>query len=123
MVTIGTDLREVERIRELFPKRKGRLPSMPTVRRWMSVGVRGVKLESVVVGGSRFSTPEMVQEFIRKLSSGPEDGPVACAEPVKPRGPQSGDGPPPIPAAAIAPAPAPIAAPFFVRTSPAGAKP
>lgn len=46
--------------RKLFPVR----PSLSTVFRWLNKGTRGVKLESVRIGGRRYTTAEAIDRFI-----------------------------------------------------------
>ena len=36
-----------------------------TIRRWAARGVRGRRLESVVVGGRRYTSSEAIERFIR----------------------------------------------------------
>jgi hypothetical protein len=43
-------------------------PHVSTLIRWWRDGVRGVKLETVVVGGRRFTSIEAVHRFISRLS-------------------------------------------------------
>lgn len=49
-------------------------PHLSTVIRWSRKGVQGVKLETVLVGGRRFTSLEAIDRFIRRrnqMSSGP----------------------------------------------------
>ena len=39
-------------------------PSLPTLRRWIANGVRGNVLESVLIGGRRFTSKEACLRFI-----------------------------------------------------------
>lgn len=50
-------LREAAR---LFP----RPPSLATLWRWVYRGVRGIRLDSVVCGGRRYTSAEAVQRFL-----------------------------------------------------------
>jgi len=43
-------------------------PHCSTLIRWALRGVRGIKLESVVVGGRRFTSVEAIRRFIQRLS-------------------------------------------------------
>jgi hypothetical protein len=44
-------------------------PHLATVYRWFTKGVRGgIKLETVLVGGRRFTSREAVQRFVDRLS-------------------------------------------------------
>ncbi len=54
-------LREAARY---FPTR----PHLATVWRWAAKGVKGVRLETVVVGGQRFTTAEACDRFIAQLN-------------------------------------------------------
>jgi len=51
-----------------FPKETVRLipgnPSFQTAYRWVLTGIRGVKLETIVVGGKRFCSQESIARFI-----------------------------------------------------------
>ncbi len=42
----------------------GRAPHPATVARWVSHGVRGVKLETLVVAGARVTTLRAIERFI-----------------------------------------------------------
>lgn len=52
------------------PSRSGRPPHVSTIHRWASGGVRGVRLESVLVGGVRMTSLEAFQRFVNRLSGG-----------------------------------------------------
>jgi hypothetical protein len=43
-------------------------PHTSTVVRWARHGVRGVKLESVAIGGRRFTSAEAVARFLSRLN-------------------------------------------------------
>ncbi len=47
-----------------FPGR----PHTSTLLRWALRGVKGIKLETVIVGGRRFTSLEAIQRFIERLS-------------------------------------------------------
>lgn len=42
--------------------------SIATVWRWMLTGCRGVRLESILLGGRRITSKEAVERFVAKLS-------------------------------------------------------
>ena len=44
-------------------------PNISTIWRWITVGTRGVKLESVLIGGQRYTTDAAIQRFIRNLNT------------------------------------------------------
>ena len=48
--------------REAFPG--GKRLSLATVHRWRVQGVRGTKLETILIGGSRYTSAEAIQRFI-----------------------------------------------------------
>jgi hypothetical protein len=48
--------------REAFPG--GKRLALQTVHRWRQKGVRGTKLETILIGGSRFTSAEAIQRFI-----------------------------------------------------------
>jgi hypothetical protein len=47
-------------------------PHLSTLMRWKSSGVRGVKLDTVLVGGRRYTSVEAIQRFIARCSGQPE---------------------------------------------------
>jgi hypothetical protein len=51
-------------------RRNGRSPHIATIYRWVDRGCRGLKLESVVIGGSRCTTSEAIDRWIAALSAG-----------------------------------------------------
>jgi hypothetical protein len=58
------------------------LPSRPhiaTVYRWFQHGVRGIRLETVLLGGRRFTSHEALQRFTERLTA------AAAGEPVPAR--------------------------------------
>jgi hypothetical protein len=49
-------------------RRRGVRPNVATIYRWMMQGVRGVKLESIVVGATRCTSIEALQRFFDALT-------------------------------------------------------
>jgi hypothetical protein len=45
-------------------------PNISTLWRWATKGVRGVRLGTIIVGGRRMTTPDMIETFLRALNSG-----------------------------------------------------
>lgn len=43
-------------------------PHIATIVRWATRGVKGVKLETIMVGGRRFTSVEAIARFIERLS-------------------------------------------------------
>lgn len=67
--TLTTTLRDaipLTRCRDYIPGR----PHVATTHRWASRGVRGVVLGTVLVGGVRYTTPAMIEAFLRRLNDG-----------------------------------------------------
>ena len=62
-------------------------PHIATLWRWHSRGVRGVRLETIVIGGRRFTTTESLQRFADRLTNpnqrAPDVSPGAHALAVK----------------------------------------
>jgi hypothetical protein len=50
-------------------RRRGVRPNVATVYRWMMQGVRGIKLESLVVGATRCTSIEALQRFFDALTA------------------------------------------------------
>lgn len=56
-----------------FAQARRFLPGSPpnqTLRRWAIQGVDGVKLETVKVGGRRFTSKEAIDRFLTRLNAG-----------------------------------------------------
>jgi hypothetical protein len=51
-----------------LPWPEGRAPHPETICRWARRGCRGVRLETVVLGGRRYSSLEAVERFFTRLS-------------------------------------------------------
>lgn len=49
-------------------RRRGRKPAVSTLYRWALSGVRGVRLETIQVGGTRCTSVEAMQRFFDTLS-------------------------------------------------------
>jgi hypothetical protein len=52
-------------------------PSRSTLSRWVHHGVRGVRLETVLVGGRRYTTRAAIDEFLVALSRQESNGDAA----------------------------------------------
>jgi hypothetical protein len=57
----------------LLPGRRGKKLHVSTLYRWVQRGVRGVRLETVLIGGSRLTSVEAIERFVDRLSSPPVD--------------------------------------------------
>ena len=54
--------------RTLPPRRAGRRIHISAIYRWLKRGVRGVRLESVTLGGTTYTSKEALQRFAEGLS-------------------------------------------------------
>jgi len=63
-------------------RREGKRPNVATLYRWSTTGCRGVKLDTVQVGGTRCTSREALQRFFEALSAQPKTKPTATAEPL-----------------------------------------
>jgi hypothetical protein len=54
----------------MFPGRTGKGLALSTIWRWMLKGQRGQRLESLVVGGQRYTSKEAVRRFVAALNGG-----------------------------------------------------
>ena len=61
-------LKTLKQVARKFPGRRGRGVSLSCVWRWVSRGRRGHRLETILVGGRRYSSEEAVMRFIRALN-------------------------------------------------------
>ena len=59
------DLKGLSPIPALFEEVTGRRPNLSTCWRWSTKGARGIRLETIIVGGKRLTTREMVEAFIK----------------------------------------------------------
>jgi len=60
--------------RQVFPGRHGRGVSLSTLHRWQRRGVRGVRLETVLVGGVRYTSREALNRFVSTITRRGEGG-------------------------------------------------
>ena len=56
---------------ELLPKRQGKKVHVATLYRWAKDGIRGVKLESLKVGGQACTSVEAVTRFVENTNNVP----------------------------------------------------
>lgn len=77
MIDISSEtLLPIGQVPSLIPSsRAGKKTHISTVWRWVLNGVRGIQLESVSIGGSRYTSREAVQRFVERLSESRETGP------------------------------------------------
>ena len=55
-------------------------PSVSTLHRWRASGVRGVKLETLLVGGTRFTSTEAIARFIAEQNRDEQPQPGITAK-------------------------------------------
>jgi Protein of unknown function (DUF1580) len=53
----------------MLPKRRGKSPHATTLLRWCLYGIRGIKLESIVCGGTRCTSEQSIKRFFERLST------------------------------------------------------
>jgi hypothetical protein len=58
-----------EATRQLPKRRAGKRPNVATLYRWTNDGCRGVRLEYVMVGGTRCTSLDALQRFFDALTS------------------------------------------------------
>jgi hypothetical protein len=51
------------------PRRRGRKAAASTLHRWATRGLRGVKLEMIMIGGTRCTSVAALQRFFDQLSA------------------------------------------------------
>jgi hypothetical protein len=55
---------------KVFPKRRrGKRPDTATIYRWTVIGIRGIRLESIQIGGNRCTSREALQRFFESLTA------------------------------------------------------
>lgn len=64
--------------REKVLKHHGRPPHISTLYRWATRGIRGVRLETLLIGGARCTTRQAIYRFIERTNE-VEGKPVAAA--------------------------------------------
>ena len=58
-------------------------PSAATWWRWWRTGLRGVRLETVLVGGRRYTTKDSVQMFAARLTAAADGTPAPVRSPAR----------------------------------------
>jgi hypothetical protein len=67
-----------------LPKRRaGKKPNIATFYRWISQGVKGIRLEYIVIGGTRCTSREALQRFFDRLTELAESGRAPIPQPAK----------------------------------------
>ena len=61
-------------------RRAGKRLNVSTIWRWATVGVRGVKLETIMAGGNRATSLEAIERFFEQLTLQADGGHVALPQ-------------------------------------------
>lgn len=70
---IEEELVALKDVPSLLPRRQDKPISYTTVYRWTRYGLSGTVLESIRIGGSKFTSVEAISRFIRALSACPNE--------------------------------------------------
>jgi hypothetical protein len=65
-----------------IPSRLGNRLHVSTVHRWATTGVKGVILESIKIGGQRYTSKEALQRFVERCSAGPASSATTTRTPT-----------------------------------------
>ena len=66
-------------------RRKGKRPAVSTIFRWAQHGLRGVRLETIQVGGTKCTSIEALQRFCERLTHGNGSAPESPRSPARRR--------------------------------------
>jgi len=74
---------------EAIEKATGHRPHLQTGRRWIAKGIRGIRLEALVVSGRYFTSVEAVRDFINATTQARldshEPAKIEVQKPVRPK--------------------------------------
>jgi hypothetical protein len=74
-------LLRLQKARDVIPPRRNDTKvSLATLHRWITHGVRGVRLEVVKVGGMTYTSDEAIARFIAAVSAVGSHGPTAATD-------------------------------------------
>ena len=77
MIQIETEqMRPISRASADIPGR----PHVSTLIRWSARGIRGIRLETVIVGGRRFTSLEAIHRFLEALNATHAVAPTSITE-------------------------------------------
>jgi hypothetical protein len=65
-----------EAAKALPRRRKGKRPDVCTLYRWSMAGCRGVRLETIQIGGCRCTSREALQRFFERLTAQSAGAPI-----------------------------------------------
>ena len=69
-----------EATKHLPRRRRGKRPHVSTLHRWMTAGVRGIKLEAIYVGATRCTSLEAIQRFCERVTADTTGTPVCTSK-------------------------------------------
>ena len=87
MIDISTEavVTLTEAARHLPRRRKGKRPAVSTIYRWAQPGVRGIRLETLQVGGTKCTSIEALQRSCERLTRANGSQPDAPRSPARRR--------------------------------------
>lgn len=68
MIHIDATLIAISDVPSFLPAKQGRRLHISAVYRWMQKGIKGIKLDYVTIGGTRFTSPEALQKFAEQIT-------------------------------------------------------
>ena len=74
------DLVPLKEMPKLLPKRAGKAVSISTLWRWANTGARGQVLDTVLIGGQRYSSPQAFRRFVAAGNRGKVARPDAARQ-------------------------------------------
>jgi len=80
MICIETErlLTLAEACKVLPRRRAGKKCAVSTLHRWRLRGIRGVRLETAMLGGIRMTSVEAIERFVNRLTNDPDRAAQAC---------------------------------------------
>ena len=71
-ISAETVISPADATRRLPARRGGKPPNVATIYQWMQNGCRGIRLECILIGGTRCTSLEAVQRFFDRLTEAAE---------------------------------------------------
>ena len=69
MINLGTEeVLSLSEANTVLPRRHGRAVHLSTLYRWAKIGIKGIRLETIHVGGVLCTSVEALQRFCDQLS-------------------------------------------------------
>jgi hypothetical protein len=73
MVTLSEQLLTLSAAARDLPGPSGRGLHVSTLWRWMQRGIRGVRLETCMIGGTRYTSREALERFVARTTAAADD--------------------------------------------------